>query len=329
MPNLQTKYLGLNLRNPLIVGSSGLTDSVEKIVELEKCGAGAVVLKSLFEEEITLEYEKLQKEANENGMSNEALDYLDFKIKQDNLNKYLTLIKEVKEKTFIPVIASIHCFSAHEWLYFAKKIESAGADALELNVFLSPADRTLKTTEKELLYVNLAKKIKAEIKIPVALKISFYSASLSQLIVDLSNVGIEGLVLFNRFFSPDFDIDNFKILHTSFLSSANDYIMPLRWISMLSGIVGTDFSATTGIHNGQTVLKMLLAGAKTVQIVSTLYKNGTFYLQTILDEMERWMEKHGFETIAEFRGKMAQQKTNNPEVYERMQFMKYFSGYQK
>lgn len=328
MLDLTTKYLGLTLRNPVIIGSSGLTDSAAKVKELEENGAAAVVLKSLFEEEITMEYESILQEAEERGMHDENLDYFDVKIKQENLDKYLQLIRSCKEQVFIPVIASINCVSSQEWTYFAKKIEDAGADALELNVFILPTDSDRNCLEKEQVYFDIVEKVRKELSIPVALKISPYFSNLSQMIERLSKSGIGGLVLFNRFYSPDFDINEFKITSANVLSNPEDLHLSLRWVAMMAGKKQCDLVASTGIHNGQAIVKQLLAGATAVQVVSSLYRNGTFHIQTLLDEVERWMTKHGFEKLSDFRGKMSQKQSKQPAVYERMQFMKHFGGYQ-
>ncbi len=326
MANLSTKYLGLDLRNPIIVGSSGLTDSVEDIKELEKFGAGAVVLKSIFEEEILHEMEYEIAGAEKEGYDSGAFDYYDYKIKEKNLSAYVKLIEETKKSVSIPVIASINCVSAHEWMYYAQKFETAGADALELNVFVLPTNFNKTAEENEQVYFDLANKVKDRVKIPVALKISHYSSNLGPFIQTLSETGIDGLVLFNRFWSPDFDIENFQLTSSHVLSRADELSISLRWVAIMSERVKCDLSASTGVHDSGAVIKQLLAGANSVQVVSALYKNNKSYLQDMLSELESWMERHGFASIDEFRGKMSQSKSEDPAVYERVQFMRYFRG---
>lgn len=326
MADLSTTYLGLKLRNPLIVGSCGLTSTVSDIVALEKAGAGAVVLKSIFEEEILMEMEHEVSAAETDGYDAKAFDYYDYKIKDKNLSAYVKLIEETKAAVSIPVIASINCVSAHEWPYFAKKIEQAGADALELNIFALPTNFKKTSAENEQLYFEVANKIKEHVSIPVSLKISPYSANLGPFIQKLSETGIAGMVLFNRFWSPDFDIDNFTLTASHVLSRGDELALSLRWIAIMSERVSCDLSASTGVHDAPSAIKQILAGAQSVQIVSALYKQGKGYLQTILNDMKAWMEKHEFESIDAFRGKMSQAKSEDPAMYERVQFMRFFRG---
>ncbi len=327
MTDLSVNYMGLKLKSPIVVGSSNLSNSITNIKKIEAAGAGAVVLKSIFEEEIYHEYEDvLKKDMAEFGETDEYLDYFDFKIKEDNIKKYIALIEEAKKSVSIPIIASINCVSSHEWMYFAKKIESAGADALELNLFIMPSDFEKTSQEIEEIYLDVAKKIKTEISIPVALKVSYYFSNLAGTIKKLSETDINGLVLFNRFFSPDFDIDDFKIVPTGVLSSPSDLYQTLRWVSILSGRINTDIVASTGVHDGKAAIKLLLAGATAVQAVSVFYQKGLNEISNMVEEIKSWMEKHNFNSIDDFRGKMSQAASDNPAVYERVQFMKYFGG---
>lgn len=327
MSNLQTSYLGLKLRNPIIVGSSGLTENIESLKELEAYGAGAVVLKSLFEEEITYELENNLRQMNTSGQTlyPEIFDMFDFGTVEDTLTKYLTLISEAKKELQIPVIASINCVSGKEWIFFAKKIQEAGADALELNVFTLPTDFNRTGNDNENVYFEIIDNLKKEISIPIALKISYYFSNLGQMIQRLSQTGVEGLVLFNRFFSPDFDIDNFRVIPSSLYSTPSDLTISLRWIALMADRVNCNLAASTGVHNGKAVIKQILAGADAVQVVSALYKNGKNYLKEMLVEMEDWMKKQGYESISDFKGKMSQSKSLNAAAYERAQFMKHFS----
>jgi dihydroorotate dehydrogenase (fumarate) len=329
MVDLTTKYLGLTLKNPIIVGSSGLTDSSDKIKKLEENGAAAVVLKSIFEEEITLEYEKIVAEEAPKRYKDEFLDYLDYRIKDENISKYVELISKSKKNAEIPVIASVNCSSRHEWTNFAKAVEEAGADALEVNLFFLPSNFNRTAQETEDLYSEIVNKLKEKIKIPIALKISYYFTTLALTIQNLSASGIGGLVLFNRFYSPDFDIEKMEVTSTNVLSQPDELPVSLRWIAIMANRVQCDLCASTGIHDGEAVVKQLLAGANAVQVVSTLYNHGPEKIQNMLKDLKKWMINHDFKSVDEFRGKLSQAKSGNPSVYERVQFMKYFSDRDK
>lgn len=325
MADLTTKFLGLTLRNPLIVGSSGLTDTVEKVKEAEKAGAGAVVLKSLFEEEIISEMEEaMHRMTSRPFVYPETFDYMDEEEEEDSVRKYLRLIRESKDAVHIPVIASVNCVSAQKWTYFAKEIEEAGADALELNLFILPTDFERTAAENEKLYFDIVNEVKKVVKIPILLKVSYYSSNLGQMLQQLSKTGIAGLTLFNRFYSPDFNLETYQVVSTNVLSKSSDLPISLRWIAVMSDRVECDLAASTGVHDGEALIKQILAGADAVQVVSTLYKNGMGYIKTMLEEVERWMEHEGYNNPGDFRGKLSQSKSSNPAAYERVQFMKNF-----
>ncbi|HDO26505.1 MAG TPA: dihydroorotate dehydrogenase-like protein [Bacteroidetes bacterium] len=325
--DLSVNYLGLKIKSPIVVGSSSITNSVRNLIKIENSGAGAVVLKSIFEEEIYNEYRSiLEKEKNLEFPDTRFLDYYDYKIKADNINKYLNLIKEAKKVLTIPVIASINCVSDHEWNFFARKLQDAGADAIELNLFILPSDFTKTCVEIENIYMRIIDKVKNAVTIPVSAKMSYYSADLAAFVKRVSESGVAGVVLFNRFFHPDFDIDKFEIIPSNVLSRSSDLAISLRWMSILSGRVSSDLIASTGVHDGASVIKEILAGADAVQVVSALYKNGIGSITDMIEEMKAWMEKHGFEKIDDFKGKMSQVNSPNPAEYERVQFMRYFEG---
>lgn len=329
MVDLHTNYLGLSLKNPIIVGSSGLTDSPEKIQKLADNGAAAVVLKSIFEEEIMHEYEKIVAEESSSRYKDEFLDYLDYRIREDNISKYISLIGQAKKAVDIPVIASVNCSSKHEWTNFAREFEKAGADALEVNLFLLPSDLSKKPEESEKLYFEIIDRLKEHVSIPIALKISYYFSNLALMIQKLSQSGINGLVLFNRFYSPDFDINKMEVTTTNVLSHPDELAISLRWIAIMANRVGCDLAASTGAHTGEAVIKQLLAGASAVQVVSTIYNNGPEKIQNMLKDIKKWMIANNFEKIDDFRGKMSQSASSNPSVYERVQFMRYFSDRDK
>lgn len=325
MANLETSYLGLKLKNPIIAASSGLTESIKSIKELAYNGAAAIVLKSIFEEEITMEYEALLKEADNLGYGGENLDYFDYQIRDKNLSEYLSLIKEAKSEVDIPIIPSINCYTNHEWDYFAKQFENSGADAIELNLFISPSKKVITAQEVEQKYFSIIKKVKESLSIPISLKISPYFTNLASMINQFSETGIDGLVLFNRFFSPDFDIDKLEISSSFTFSKPSDIALSLRWIAIMSRRVKCDLAATTGIHDGEAIIKQILAGASAVQLASTLYQNGSEYIPVMLKEVSDWMDEKGFNNLNHYKGLLSQVASSDAAMYDRVQFMKYFS----
>jgi dihydroorotate dehydrogenase (fumarate) len=325
MKDLSVKYLGLHLKNPIIVGSCGLTHSVPKIRELAENNAGAIVLKSLFEEQIQAELSSNMESYNTDYP--EAADYVRDYTRGSAVQEYITLISEAKQAVDIPIIASINCVSGEEWIAFAKSVERAGADALELNISLLPSNPRLTCQDSEKLYFSILDKISSMVSIPIALKMSKYSASLANVITRLAWKGkVGGFVLFNRFFNPDVDIDRLVVKSTDIFTTPEENADTLRWIALLSGVIEKDLVASTGIHNSESVIKQLLVGATAVQVVSTLYKNGPGQLNTLLEGMEKWMEEKSYNRIEDFRGKLSYQQAENPAAFERIQFMKYYGG---
>lgn len=323
--DLKTEYLGFTLRNPLVVGSSGLTDKVDKVKKAEDNNAGAVVLKSLFEEQINAETDKVVY----SGMNDypEAYEYIEEYTKHKALTEYLELISASKKSVDIPVIASINCIDDDEWISFAKDMEDAGADAVELNISLLPSDPFKESKETEEMYFKITEKVKKTINIPVSLKMSYYSAGLARLIYKLSATDfVQGVTLFNRFYNPDIDIDTLEIVSSNVFSSPDEYILPLRWIALLSDKVDADMAATTGIHDGESMAKQVLVGASAVHIVSALYQNGLEYINTMLKEFEEVMKQHNFTSVEEMKGKLSFHNLKYNRAYERVQFMKYFGG---
>jgi dihydroorotate dehydrogenase (fumarate) len=336
MMDLSTEFMGLPLTSPVIVGSSGLTASVEQIKNWEAGGAGAVVLKSIFEEEVMNEYADFIKTAEKDfskpryfdydGQRN-PIEYYDYVIREENLKKYIALVTACKAAVTIPVVASINCFfHSVEWISYAVNLEQAGADALELNMFFPPTDFKHSRAEKEALYFKITEEIIQAVSIPVALKISPYFTDLGPMIQRLSQTGVKGLVLFNRFFSPDFDIETLAVKPSFVWSTPADLAISLRWIAVMANKVDCDLAASTGVHDGSAVIKQLLAGADAVQVVSCLYKNGPAYLKEMLGTLESWMAGKKYRSLSDFRGKLSQSRSADPAVYERIQFMRYFGG---
>jgi dihydroorotate dehydrogenase (fumarate) len=342
MPDLSCTYLGLKLKNPLIIGSSGLTSSLENLKTVARMGAGAVVLKSVFEEQIKFETNKLiesdnkevksWKDAFDDIVSNkefyydEAYNYLTSYAREHTLKKYLEFISEAKRAIDIPVIASINCTSQYDWQYFAKRIQDAGADALELNIYLLPSDFEKKGVENEKVYFDVIREVKKYVSIPIAIKTGYYFSSLARTLLELSETGIAGLTLFNRPYNPDIDIEQINVTASNMFSNDSEYANTLRWIAILSGKVKCDIAASTGIHNHQTVIKQLLAGADAVQMASVFYKHHFDVLPAIISGLETWMTQHNFSKISDFKGLLAQKNIENPASYERVQFLRLFSS---
>lgn len=323
MVNLETTFAGIRLKNPLIAASSGLTNSVKKIKELEEAGIGAIVLKSLFEEQIENHSEKLSEIAD----YPEAADYLNTYIEMNHVEKYLDLIRSAKSACSIPIIASINCYKLSRWTDFAKSIQDAGADALELNVFvLDPGE--FGDTYLEDSYVKIVRELKKIIRIPVVIKMSKTISNLPGLIGKLKALGADGAVLFNRFYQLDIDITKMEITSGPVFSNPSDFSETLRWTAIVSGRVPDfDIACSYGVHSWEDAIKGILAGAGGIQLCSVLYEQGLEVIQNMLTCMEEWMLQNNYTGIEEFKGKLNYRNIKSPSMYERVQFMKYFSSY--
>ncbi|RHR75481.1 dihydroorotate dehydrogenase-like protein [Odoribacter sp. AF15-53] len=330
MASLKTKYMGLELRSPIIAGSCGLTSDVNKMVEMEKAGVGAVVLKSIFEEQINEETSGVFKAGY--GMSDaypEAEDYIKTYIRSNTIQKYVDLVRDAKSRLTIPVIASVNCFSGGEWVTFARQLEEAGADALELNVFILPVNQFKESVEVENVYFDIVKSIKGQIKIPVAVKISHYFTNLSAFVDKIKAYGANATTIFNRFYEPDININTLEMGAASVFSTATELRTTLRWTGILAGKdKRLEISASTGVHSGEAAVKLLLAGATTVQVCSVLYERGIHVIEDINDFIGKWMDSKAFNTVEDYRGMLSYSSIENPDLYERAQFMKYFSNKQ-
>lgn len=323
MKKLNTRYLGLNLTSPLIVSSSGLTSSIENLKQAEEYGAGAVILKSLFEEQIVHSIDLM---SIPSGYP-EADDYVAAYIKSHSVDEYINLIIKAKKELSIPVIPSINCFSSSGWTEFAKTISESGADALEINVFLMPTDRKKNAAESEKVYFDLIENLNKIVKIPIALKIGPRFSNILYMLDQFYMRGIKGAVMFNRFYEPDIDVDKLEIIPASIFSTAEERRYVLRWIAMATAQdFRIDISASGGIRKGEDAVRYILAGASSVQVCSVLYQKGLPYLKTLNQEISDWMEKKNFNTIKDFKGKLNWKNYKRPEVLERTQFMKYFSS---
>lgn len=325
MPDLSTTYMGITLPNPIIAGSSRLTASVEQCVACEEAGAGAVVLKSLFEEQIVSEINTVLEESRYQSHV-EALDYLKNISEEHFLEKYITLVEETKKACTIPVIPSLNCVSSGKWMEYAKNIVDAGADALEVNIFLLPGDPNVPGTEYEAQYIAIVEEMRKHVKVPMAVKIGPHFTGLANMVRSLGDAGADGIVLFNRFYRPDLDIDTLKLKPTMTLSTPQESMVTLQWIALLSGELDLDFSASTGVHESSDVIKQILAGARTVQTCSVLFSKGVGHIKTMVHGLSEWMEKKGYTGIDDFRGILSQEKSTDPVEYERSQYVKALVG---
>ncbi|MDR1335440.1 MAG: dihydroorotate dehydrogenase-like protein [Tannerella sp.] len=323
MIHYETEYAGLTLKNPLIAGSSGLTGDAERNRELEKAGAGAIVLKSLFEEQMEMQSDALMHD----GDAPDADEYVRGYVKARQMEEYLSLIKDTKKDCSIPVIASINCYRVDAWADFAAQVEAAGADALELNVFYLYTELDFRPGEAVERYVSILRRVKERVSIPVIMKIGKSFTNIPALVNRLKLNGADGVVLFNRYYQPDINIHTMQIVSGQVFSSRSDLSETLRWTALVSGKVpGISIASSTGVHDWEDVVKCLLAGASAVQLCSVLYTHGVEVIPQMLACMEEWMLHTKYRAIDEFVGKLSFAGMENQTLYERSQFMKYFSS---
>ena len=316
--------MGLTLESPVIIGSSSLTSSLSKMKAAEDSGAGAVVMKSLFEEQINY---SIASSADTPGYP-ESDDYLSYYTKTHEVDGYLNLIESAKKSVRIPIIPSINCISSETWIDFARNIQNAGADALEINMFFLPVSSKVSPSQSEKMYLDLVEKLKSTISIPFAIKIGQRFSNILYLFDQFYQRGVDAVVMFNRFYEPDIDIDRMTIIPSAVFSNPDDRRYVLRWIAMASALkLGMNISASTGVHSGADAIRYLLAGADTVQVCSALYSRGVQFLASMNTEIEEWMNGKGYKSVDDFRGKLNYSSIDRPTVFERTQFMKYFSSF--
>lgn len=323
MSNLAIQYMGLDLETPFVVSSSSLTKSVDKIKKCEASGAGAVVLKSLFEEEIQASIDSMGQSTLEHT---EALDYITSTQTSTSLQQYIDLIRGARDAVSIPVIASVNAVREQWWVEHVPKLESAGADAIELNISRLPSD--YRDSDEKIIdfYVRTVQQVRKIVTVPIAVKIGHYFTSIPSVVDKLAWAGADAVVLFNRFYQIDIDIKNMKLTNSSPLSSPEDIAVPLRWLTLLYGHTDLDMAASSGVHDGHGAVKAILAGATVVQLCSALYKHGIEHLTTVKEEFSEWMETHRFDSVPEMRGRLSQKHSNVPESYERLQYIKALVG---
>lgn len=322
--DLSTTYMGLKLKNPLIVSSSKLTGNYADIKKCIEHGAAAIVLKSLFEEQIRLESDAEMRKNPDNAYEwfPEAKDFIKKLSTEESLDTYLKFVTKLKKDFKVPIISSINCVTPDIWPVFAKKIEKAGADALELNISIFPFDTEKSGAEIEDLYVQILAEVKKQVSIPVSVKLGYYFTNIYSISNRLVEAGADGLVLFNRYTQRNIDINTAKIIPDNYISSMDEMAIPLRWIALLSGNkIGCDLAASTGVQNYQGVVKQTMAGASAVELCSTLYLNGINYIELILKDIEIWMKQKKIENLSSIRGKVVDLKATNYS-FEHLQFMK-------
>lgn len=328
--NLETKYLGLSLKNPLVPSASPLSSEVDTVKKMEDAGASAVVMYSLFEEQINAENQALDHFLTSSQESYaEALSYFPKPQTYNNLHAedYLEQIEILKNAVDIPVIASINGVSKGGWMSYAKRMEEAGADAIELNIYYVAADPNLPSDKVEQMYINDLEAVKESVSIPVSVKLGPYFSSFGNMALRLEEAGADGLVLFNRFYQPDFDLEALEVQPSLELSSSFEKRLPLRWIAILRPHLKCSLAATTGIHTAQDVIKMILSGADVTMMASVLLYRGPRILKQILDEMALWMEEKEYQSLEEMKGAMSSASVADPSAFERANYIKILQGF--
>jgi dihydroorotate dehydrogenase (fumarate) len=329
MVDLTTTYLGLQLKNPVVASASPISKKLSGIRSLEDAGASAVVMYSLFEEQIVHESLALDHYLNQGTESYaESVTYFpDLGHYNVGPEDYLELIHKAKQAVNIPVIGSLNGYSTGGWVEYAKKIAQAGADALELNVYYLPTDLNLTSQELEQSYIDLVKDVKSQVHIPLAIKLNPYFTALPNLCGKLVQAGANGLVLFNRFLQPDLDIETLEVAPNLMLSSSSELRLPLRWVAILYGRVQADLALTSGVHTAQDVLKSMMAGANVTMLASALLKNGVNHIAQILADMQSWMETYEYQSVQQMKGSMSQQAVADPSAFERANYMKALTSF--
>lgn len=329
MVDLSTNYLGLKLKHPVVPSASPLSDGIDRIRRLEDAGASAIVLYSLFEEQIVGESHLLDHYLSYGAESfAEALDYFP---EMDSYNVgpggYLDLIRRAKEATDIPIIASLNGVSTGGWVEYARMMEEAGADALELNIYYVATDPAMTGADVEQMYLDVVHDVRSNLRIPLAVKVGPHFSSFANMAMKLAKAGAGGLVVFNRFYQPDFDLEQLDVVPNLALSSAWEMRLPLRWVSILYGRVPVDFAITSGVHTYEDVLKGVMAGASVTMMASELLRNGVQRLNLVVREVERWLEEHEYVSISQAQGSMSQRNVAEPAAFERANYMKVLKSW--
>jgi dihydroorotate dehydrogenase (fumarate) len=321
MINLKTKYMGLELKNPIIVGANNMMEDIEKIKKIEQSGAAAIVYKSLFEEEIQLERLQFQESIEEYDNRHAMMIDIFPDMQHAGPAEHLLKLRETKKAVNIPVIASLNAVNMETWIEYAKKIEKTGVDGLELNLYFSPSAANFDSVFIENRQLDIIRKVRQNVKIPISLKLSYFYTNPLNIISRMDNLGVNGFVIFNRLFEPDIDLNKEDHSNPFNLSNKGDNKLPMRFVGLLYKEIKADICGSTGIFKGEDVIKMILSGASCIQCVSTLYKNGIENVSGMLKEIETWMEENGYKTLEDFRGKLAKKSLKNPFSYGRVQYL--------
>lgn len=329
MIDITTTYLGLSLKSPIVASASPLCESVANIRQLEDSGVAAVVLPSLFEEQLDLESLEIDSDLSRGAESfPESLNYFpDLSTYNLGPEGYLELIRKAKKSVSIPVIASLNGVSLGGWTGYARLMEQAGADAIELNIYGIATDPTISSAQLEQGYCELVSQVKGCVGIPVAVKLSHFFSAMAWMAVRLEEAGADGLVLFNRFYQPDFDIESLDVVPTLTLSNPRELLLRLHWIAILYGHIRADLAVTGGVHSAEDVLKSMMAGANVAMMTSALLQNGIEHAAIVLKDLRRWMDDHEYESIRQMRGSMSQRSVSNPAAFERGNYMRVLSSY--
>jgi len=328
MPDLSTSYLGLKLRNPLVASSSPLCKSIDNLCRMEDAGASAIVLHSLFEEQINLEAYELDRWLEPNEGFAEAQSYLpDLTAYNIGPEGYVEHIASAKKSVRIPVIGSLNGVSSGGWIRYARLIEQAGADALELNIYYLPTNPAMTSAQVEMMHTELVEEVKASVRIPVAVKLGPYFSATPNMMAKLDRAGADALVLFNRFYQPDFDLENLEVVPNLALSNSSELPMRLHWVAILYGQIKADMAITGGVHTAEDVVKSMMAGARVAMMTSALLRHGITYLAELKTKLVEWLDEHEYESITEMQGSMSRRAVADPEAFERANYMRVLSSY--
>ena len=328
MPDLSTNYLGLKLRSPLVASSSPLCKSLDNLCRMEDAGASAIVLHSLFEEQINLEAFELDRWLEPNEGFAEAQSYLpDLTAYNIGPEGYVEHIARAKKSVRIPVIGSLNGVSSGGWIRYARLIEQAGADALELNIYYLPTNPSMSSAQVEMMHTELVEEVKGSIHIPVAVKLGPYFSATPNMMVKLDRAGADALVLFNRFYQPDFDLENLEVVPNLALSNSSELPMRLHWVAILYGQIQADMAITGGVHTAEDVVKAMMAGARVAMMTSALLRHGIDYLAEVRAKLVEWLDAHEYESISEMQGSMSRRSVADPEAFERANYMRVLSSY--
>ncbi|MHB1276756.1 MAG: dihydroorotate dehydrogenase-like protein [Candidatus Humimicrobiaceae bacterium] len=321
MAALKTKYMGIDLKNPIIIGASNLSDNIENARKLEVAGAAAIVYKSLFEEQIELENIQIREQIEEYSERNAEMVNIFPEFKDAGPAEHLLKLKKLRQALKIPLIASINAVSKENWVDFAKKIEKTGVDGIELNFYSVPSNINKTSVDIEKEQIDILKSIKNKISIPYSVKLSFFYSNTLNIVCSMDKEGVDGFVLFNKLFQPEIDIKNVKYDYPHAYTCEHENKLPMRWAGLVYGNIKGDICSSTGIYTGKDVIKMLLSGAACTQSVSAIYKYGASHISNMLNEINNWMDKNGYKEIDDFKGKLSKKNVRDPFFYERAQYI--------